>query len=219
MKLNRWLHIVIAVVLTALVVGVVCYLWHSSIVKNVVKRLTFEQRLDDQLDRSKDLVITDLRDQIKRLEEKLAGSVVDLPAGLLRIYSYNAMTDAKTVGFCLDVPNSYTLVQKLDAVADVLMEYHFAKGMIEVKRIEQRQGKNIAVVDLRETEACPYAWKGQYFQGSTGGTATTFILTNTFLQPEYNGTWVDGAEFLYEGKAINAGEWDHIRLDGTKYRK
>jgi hypothetical protein len=219
MKLNRWFHIVIAVVVSALVVGVAFYLWYVSVVRSIVQRLQEEQQIHDRSTAWKDVRIKDLRNQIKNLEDKLAGSVADLPASLLKVYSYNAVTDVRTVGFCLEVPDNYTLDQKVDAVAEVLMEYHFARGTIELKRIERRQSKNVAVVDLRETKAFPYAWKGGYFKGSSGGTSTTFILTNTFLQPDYNGTWVDGVQFLYEGDAINPNEWDHIRLDGTMYRK
>jgi len=215
MKLNKNARIIIAVVLTTLVVGLAMYLWHTSVIKDMKS----EQRLRDQASAYKEVVITDLRNQIAVLEDKLAGSPGKLPADLLKIYSYNAQADIKTVGFCLAVPNNYTIAQKLNLVADVLMQSEFGRGVIEVKRIEQRGDKKIAIVDLRETKACPYAWKGQYFQGSTGGTATTFILSNTFLQPDYIGTWVDGVVFLYEGKAINADEWDHIFLHGTKYRK
>jgi hypothetical protein len=219
MKLDRRVQIIIAVVLTALVVGVAFYLWHISVVRSAVKRLQDEQQVHDRSTAWKDAHIKDLRTQIKNLEDKLAGSVADLPASLLKVYSYNAVTDVRTVGFCLEVPDNYTLAQKVDAVAAVLMEYSFARGTIELKRIEQRQGKNVAVVDLRETKAFPGAWKGGYFQGSSGGMSTTYILTNSFLQPDYSGTWVDGVQFLYEGDAINPNEWDHIRLDGTIYRK
>jgi len=214
MKSNKKFHIIIAVVLTALVVAAAVYLWRIS----AMKRMKSEQLLYDQELQFKDVVINNVKIRIARIEDALSGSPDKLPADLLKIYSYNAQADIGTVGFCLVAPNDYTLTQKLGLAADVLMKYAFGKGLIEIKRIEQRGDKKIAVVDLRETKDYPDAWKGQYFQGSTGGTATTFILSNTFLQPDYTGAWIDGVEFLYEGKAINANEWDHIFLHGTKYR-
>lgn len=215
MKLNNKFIVVIAVVITAVVVGSAMYLWHIS----VIEKMKPEQQIRDQLSQAKDVIIKDLKVHIARLEDQLSRSPDKLPADLLKIYSYGAGDKIRTVGFCLAVPNNYTIAQKLDLVAEVLMKHEFRKGLIEVKRIEQREGKKVAIVDLRETKDCPYAWKGLYFQGSSGGMATTSILSNTFLQPDYSGAWPDGVVFLYEGEAIKANEWDHIFLHGTKYRE
>lgn len=89
-------------------------------------------------------------------------------------------------------------------------------------RIENRNNKKIAIIDLREkNHPYPhgYSWRGIYFQGSSGGGSTTVTLIKTFLQENYKGEWIDGVEFYYEGKPIVENEWAHIFLSGTIYRK
>ena len=204
--------IIVAIVLAAAVGLALLYLWHASVVKKT------RAEAYEEIGIAKDRVIAGLKTRIVMLEAAHARAPERLPAELVKVYVYDGQADIGTVGFCLVLPANYTVAQKLDLAAGVLMEYHFPKGRIEVARIESRGDQEIAVVDLRETPDCPIAWKGYYFQGSSGGAATSFILSNTFLQPHYSGTWVDGVEFLYEGAPIRAGEWDHIRLHGTMLR-
>lgn len=94
---------------------------------------------------------------------------------------------------------------------------------INILRIEERNNKKIAIIDLREfiaSDSTGYlpSWRTIYFQGSTGGYFTTLTLTKSFLQKDYKGKWIDGIEFYYEGKQILEGEWDHIGLYGTIWR-
>jgi hypothetical protein len=220
-KINTLHKIIGAVIITALVVTGVLYVWHLSVVRSIHQK---QQDIDAKYDKSiralesKDMTIRGLKARIGRLENALQSSPDEVPGDLLRIYSYNANTDVEGVGFYLAVPEHYSLDQKLQLVANILMKYAFKKGIIELKRIEGYAGKKIAIVELCETKECPWAWKGLYFQGSCGGHSTTYILVNTFLQPDYVENWVDGVKFYYEGKPIT-DDWDHIFLDGTKYRK
>lgn len=219
--MKRIAIIVITVLITALVVGFGFLMWHRSVINKISeRRQNFDKKYVDMFwsSRSKDSEIKNLRLKIDRLEEALRGPVDKLPRNLLRVYCYNAMIDIEGVDFCVAAPMHTSLDKRMDLIADVLMKYHFKKGLIKVKKIEQRGDKKIAVVELLETKECPYAWKGQYFQGSSGGHVTTYALSNTFLQPEYTGEWIDGVEFWYEGEPIS-DDWDHIFLSGTKYRK
>jgi len=168
--------------------------------------------------KSKDRINEGLRKRISLLEEALLLQKDHLPGDLLRIYEYNSYADVDGIGFCLAVHEHYSLTEKVKLVVDVLRKYHFKKGIMKLKKIEQRSGKKIAIVELLETKKDPWAWKGQYFQGSCGGHGTTYTLVNTFLQPEYTGKWIDGVEFYYEGKPVS-NNWDHIALYGTKYRR
>ncbi len=211
MKLNRYLHIVVAVVVTALIVGSLMYLRYTSDIKS--KQHLLEQRIA-----SKDAMIDDLKIRIARLEEALLTKPAKLPDDLLKVYKIDAISDTKGVDFCVAVPVHYTLIEKLKLISGLLNKYRFPRGLIELKKIEQRSSKKIAVIELKETEKYPTAWRGLYFQGSCGGSATTYILTNTFLQPDYTGKWIDGVEFWYDGKPIT-DDWDHIFLHGTMYRK
>lgn len=83
-------------------------------------------------------------------------------------------------------------------------------------------GQKIAVVNLHEkpedksVEYTAVSWRTGYFQGSTGGVVTSVSLVETMLQREYDGDWVDGVKFLYEGKPI---EFEHVAgLSGANYR-
>lgn len=215
MKTGKKYQIIIAVVLGVVVVTAGLYLWRlSAMKKEKPEPPPYDHRLQFE-----DLVINGATIRIARLDDALSRSPDKLPVELLKIYSYDAQADIGTIGWCLAVDDDYTLSKKLDITADVLMKYAFSRGSIAITAIAQRGDRKIAIVDLRETKDQPNAWRGLYFQGSTGGGATTFILTNTFLQPHYSGTWIDGVEFVYEGTPIRADEWDHIRLHGTIYRK
>ncbi|HEX7319823.1 MAG TPA: hypothetical protein VF399_05660 [bacterium] len=215
MKLRNKICIGITVSATAVVVAIAMYAWHTSI----VKKLEYDQRLSDKNLKSKEMLIGNLKARVTALENEISGTPEALPGDLLKIYSYNAQVNVGTVQFCIWVPNEYSVNQKLKLIVAFLMKYKFNKGMIELMRIEQRGDKKIAIVNLHETKECPFAWKGLYFQGSCGGGETTYILKNTFLQPNYTGAWIHGVEFWYEGEAIKEGDWDHISLHGTMYRK
>lgn len=82
--------------------------------------------------------------------------------------------------------------------------------------------QRIAVVNLHESpedksvEYPDISWRTGYFQGSTGGAVTSISLEETMLQKDYDGDWVDGVKFLYEGEPI---EYEHVSgLLGTQYR-
>jgi len=210
-KIYKLQKIVGAVIITALVVAGVMYVWHLSVVRSAKQE---QQDIDEEYGK----LVQSLNDRIDRLKDALLEPKDKLPGDLLRIYTYNAHADLEGVGFFLAIPGHYSLTKKLKLAVDVLMKYKFKKGIIELQRIEQQADKKIAIVELRETKEDPWAWKGGYFQGSCGGHATTYILVNTFLQPDYVGKWIDGVEFYYEGKPIS-NDWDHIFLHGIKYRK
>jgi hypothetical protein len=100
----------------------------------------------------------------------------------------------------------------------LLSSYCFGGLPIDVLSVENRDGAQIAVVDLREiTGQLIPSWSGYYFQGSTGGYATQTTLVETFPQKDYAGDWIDGVEFHYNGAPMT-DDWDHVSLHGTKYR-
>lgn len=210
-EINKLQKIVGVVIITALVVAGVMYVWHLSVVRSAKQE---QQDIDEEYGK----LVQSLNDRIDRLKDALLEPKDKLPGDLLRIYTYNVHADLEGVGFCLAIPGHYSLTKKLKLAVDVLMKYKFKGGVIELTRIEQQADKKIAIVELRETKEDPWTWKGGYFQGSSGGHATTYILVNTFLQPDYVGKWIDGVEFYYEGKPIS-NDWDHIFLHGIKYRK
>ncbi|MDX9941069.1 MAG: hypothetical protein RBS53_02480 [Bacteroidales bacterium] len=58
----------------------------------------------------------------------------------------------------------------------------------------------------------PYQCWYDYFQGSMGGMNTSIVLRESFLQPDYDGVWIDAVAFYYQGDPI--GAWDHLLLEG-----
>ena len=78
---------------------------------------------------------------------------------------------------------------------------------MEAVEIKVEDGKDILYVDLKEETDADPSWIYDYFQGSTGGLVTETALTETFLQREYGGIWIDGVHFTMNGEAI---EYDHV---------
>lgn len=135
----------------------------------------------------------------------------------LPIYGLDENAQAEEVNFYIHLPEALPLEDQLNVVASSLSRFKFSNLPIEVMRIEDRDGKKIALIDLREDSNNQSSWETGYFQGSTGGGATTLTLTKSFLQPNYKGDWIDGVEFYYEGEPM--GEWDHVNLQGAIERK
>lgn len=112
------------------------------------------------------------------------------------------------------VPKNLDIESKLNIIADCLSENFFGGKIIKIKEIKEIQGKKIAFINLIDKEE-KRTWSSS-FQGSTGGLITTTQLTS-FLQSEYEGQWIDGVKFLYEGKDI---AFQHVpELNEIIYRK
>lgn len=115
----------------------------------------------------------------------------------------------------------------MDVIGNELSQYCFDGLPIEVSEIKKVDGKEIAVINLKESvfneeidapkKFVGRTWKAGYFQGSCGGSITSMELIETFLQRDYKGKWIDGVQFLYEGNNIT--EFDHVpRLSDINYR-
>ena len=185
---------VIFVIITILFVGSLFYQWH----KKEVEMIEMEYRQE----------IAKLRS-----EPWLPRDIISLKIYSLNVDTYKVETDCYVA-----VPRNSTLLQKLKILADKLSKFEFQYHPIKVLKIENRNGKNIALIELKEPDySGAFTWRGGFFQGSTGGLSTTIKLTETFLQKDYQGEWIDGVEFYYEGQPIS-DEWVHIRLNGTIFR-
>jgi hypothetical protein len=67
----------------------------------------------------------------------------------------------------------------------------------------------IAVIDMKDP--AQFAM-GYFFQGSSGGAVTFYMLEATFLQPQWDPPLLDGLMILYNGAWLK--ELDHINLHG-----
>lgn len=101
------------------------------------------------------------------------------------------------------------LIDKMKMMAEELSEKFFEGLGMEAEEIRNIDGKEILVIDLKEGSGAvgEKSWVYDYFQGSTGGLVTETALTETFLQREYGGRWVDGVLFTLDGESI---ELDHV---------
>lgn len=164
-----------------------------------------------------------LQNELKEKEATIAelnANVTTLKQAMdryLPIYGLDKTAQAEEVHFYVHLPEDSSLKDQLNVVASTLSRFKFSNLPIEVMRIEDRNGKKIALIDLREDSNHQSSWETGYFQGSTGGGATTLTLAKSFLQPNYKGDWIDGVEFYYKGKPMS--EWDHVNLQGIIERK
>lgn len=148
---------------------------------------------------------------------------------LFKVYGSDKEAMNIETNFYISIPKSLPMIEKLRIVADKLSRFKFNYLPIEVLRIEDKNGKKIAIINLREYEwnrnidwSKPLqiygaTWRALYFQGTTEGGFTTVTLIKTFLQKEYDGDWIDGVSFMYEDQPIGE-DWEHISLSGVIYR-
>lgn len=107
--------------------------------------------------------------------------------------------------------------ERLQAITKGLSDQVFKLPM-ELLEIREIFNQKIAIVNVMETHDSTdlYPWNSGYFQGSTGSAITSITLIESYLQKGYEGDWIDGVKFLYEGDII---EFEHVYgLQQTQYR-
>ncbi len=114
----------------------------------------------------------------------------------------------------IKVEKATTLEEKLQSIADNLSKKEFDNLPIVIEKIEEVDGKQIAIINLKDdpSQKDGLNWMSFLNGGSTGGTITRVTLEESFLQREYKEAWIDGIKLIYEGEAIP--ELDHF--PGTK---
>lgn len=203
--------IAITVIVTAFIVGGGTYWWHKSILNKLnSEALRTQQTLQQQ--------IIELQTELTQLQQKI---VITDHFFKIHTHNPNSYVGEIKISTYVAIREDLSLFEKLKLLADMLSRFRFGNLPINVLKIENRDTKKIAIVELEEKEGryFPWSWRGQYFQGSTGGDITTATLVETLLQRDYEGDWIDGVEFYYEGKPMR-GDWDHVPgLFGTMYRE
>ncbi len=145
-------------------------------------------------------------------------------ADSLNLYEGNA--DATDIESPLAVifPEDLTQDAELERLTTVISRYNFCHLPVELVGIAD----SVATINLSEhswnqDSANPAtfsgcsgtSWRSQYFQGSAGGLITSKVLAHTFIQPDFEGDWIEGVTFQYEGEPIEEGDWDHLVLFGV----
>lgn len=142
----------------------------------------------------------------------------------LKLYEGNAAATDIESPFAISLPEDLTREAQLTTLTNLVSRYDFCHLPIKVVDIKD----NIATINLVEQPwnqeaATPTAlpgcagasWRTQYFQGSAGGLMTSKVLAHTLVQPDFEGDWIEGVQFQYQGTLINADEWDHLLLSGV----
>ena len=122
-------------------------------------------------------------------------------------------TQRITVSF-VGIERTSDLNGRLEEVAKALAADVFEGLTISLKDVATVEGKEVATFNLKDASGTGKTWGESYFQGSTGGSATIMALTETLLQKDYKGEWIDGVKFLYEDQAI---EFEHVESLGEIY--
>lgn len=148
--------------------------------------------------------------------------------GKFKIYSKDINTEKEMIidefGFYKDID---TIDKRLNVIASNLSSSQFKNLPIELIEVEEIEGKKVAIFNLKENEEnlnkadwseyTEPSWAINFFQGSAGGSWTLYTLQTTMLQPDYDGEWIDGVRFLYNGEENKY--FQHIEgLDMIKYR-
>ena len=109
----------------------------------------------------------------------------------------------------ITVKTDEPLLNKMNYLGAEIGVKFFGGLTMEAKEIKTVNGKKVLIVNLIEGSGAvgEKSWVYDYFQGSTGGNVSTVALTETFLQKEYSGTWIDGVQFLLDGEKI---DFEHV---------
>lgn len=170
-----------------------------------------------------------LSDKVKNLESNnsaISENMIKFKDNVYPLYTANYDSFKKESYLWIYIDEKSPVKDKLDILSKALSKVYFGNLPIEVSGVKNINGKKIAVVNLKESEENQKiketvnfkgtSWASNYFQGSTGGNVTSTSLIETMLQRDYNGTWIDGVTFLYNGKKI---EFEHVPdLSDTIYR-
>jgi len=198
-------NIIIASVLAALTIGIEIYFLKKTLIKEVKNEISKTQQI--------------LQQQINELKMQLLQFREDKETvEYFKVYGADKEVNSEEVNFYIAIEKNLSLLEKLRLIADRLSRFKFNHLPIKVLKIENINGKKIAIIELKERKGLRVSWRFDYFQGSAGGHFTTITLTKTFLQKNYKGKWIDGIKFYYEDKPIS-GDWDHIFLSGIIYRE
>jgi hypothetical protein len=118
----------------------------------------------------------------------------------------------------LSVDPALAMEEKISLIAAALSDIYFRGLEIQVISLEEVEGTGLVLhINLLEPEAFDgpgslpsYQSWYDFFQGSYGGQQTSIRLKESFLQPQYQGPWIDRVRFFYNGQPLEG--WDHLVL-------
>lgn len=151
-------------------------------------------------------------DVLKAEKEALIEEVRQSDGAIIKLYTANVDTLAREeIGKLTVEVDENGNIKEIEAVlktmAKELSKQVFEGLPIEIKEIKIVDGKQIAVINLKEDNNLSTGWASNFLQGSTGAAITELTLKETFLQKEFEKEWIEGIQILYEG---DSPEFDHM---------
>ena len=155
---------------------------------------------------------TDNTENVENLDNQEETNTIEM-----LLYSKDVNTDEQVVVGTVELDESLSLEEKIENLSKELSENVFESLPIEFVKINDIEGKKIALFNLNElgNNATDITydkyegvnWINNYFSGSAGGSVTEYALITTLLQKDYTGEWIDGVEFTYKNSKIG---FDHV---------
>jgi len=106
---------------------------------------------------------------------------------------FNGYNEEEKISGYILVDKNLSIKEKMQLIANNVSRSYFGLP-IEVEKIENRNGKKIAIINLVEyTEDENDEWSRK-FQGTLGEMLSMSTLERNFIQAQYLGEWVDGIE-------------------------
>ncbi|MGL5752622.1 MAG: hypothetical protein ACRCXT_18945 [Paraclostridium sp.] len=165
-----------------------------------------ETDVDDGTNNENDKNTNVNNDDKANANEDTEEQVSNIKEVALNISSLDANSGETIVLGNLNIDENKALEENLNVLIKEIARLQFDNAPIQLVKIEN----NVAYIDLHEGTDKNY-WSTGYFQGSTGGSITEYTLTESILQRNYSGKWINGVHFSYEGKTNM--EFDHIGMD------
>lgn len=215
------------IIITYIIVGVGIYSWQRG-VSNKVEKSNIEHinKLEDQVETLMSNMGSNTKVNIST--ESASSETPAVVNETFAIYGMDKNAQEKEINFYVAIDKNLDIPGKIKLLTDKLSRFKFGFLPIEFVKINEENGKKIAVINLKESEANLKIveaealkgsnWRAGYFQGSAGGTETSYSLIETILQRKYTGAWIQGVQFLYDGKPID--KWEHVEeLSKVNYRE
>ncbi|MCM1991143.1 hypothetical protein [Oceanirhabdus seepicola] len=128
-----------------------------------------------------------------RIKEYSKGEVEFFPIYHASIEDIDGYDEEEGIGGYILVDKNLSIKEKMQLIADNVSKSYFGLP-IEVEKIEDRNGKKIAIINLVEHTEDEWDEWSRKFQGTLGEQFSMSTLERNFIQEQYSGEWVDGIE-------------------------
>ena len=156
----------------------------------------------------------------QRIKEYSQGKTEFFPLYHASIEDIDGYNEEERIDGYILVDKNLSIKEKMQLIANNISRSYLGLP-IEVEKIEERNGKKIALINLVEYTEDEWDEWSTRFQGTTREGFTISTLESNFIQPLYFGEWVDGIEIQQNHGTrtaghIGGGDWIVYRTDLLK---